>query len=61
MRCNGHGSWVNGVNKTAREEEERPTIRREIQDAGSEQKAGTGKRVTAEEMLVTTQNKIKGK
>jgi hypothetical protein len=59
--CNGHGSWVNGVNKTAREEEEIPTIRREIQDAGSEQKAGTGKRVTAEEMLVTTQNKIKGK
>ncbi|KAJ7315795.1 hypothetical protein DFH08DRAFT_820369 [Mycena albidolilacea] len=60
MRCNGYGSWVNGVNKTAREEEQRPTIRREIQDAGSEQKAGTGKRVTAEEMLVTTQNKIKG-
>jgi hypothetical protein len=58
---NNQGSWVNGVRKTTREIEERPTIRREIQDAGSEQKAGTGKRVTAEEMPVTTQNKIKGK
>jgi hypothetical protein len=53
-------SWVNRVNKTTREEEERHTGRCKVQDAGSEQKAGPGKRVTAEEMPVTTQNKIKG-
>jgi hypothetical protein len=28
-----NGSWVNGVRKTTREEEERHTVRREIQDA----------------------------
>jgi hypothetical protein len=59
---NSHRICVNGVRKTTREQDEGHTVRCEDQDAGSEQKTGIEKRVTvtAEEMPVTTQNKIEG-
>jgi hypothetical protein len=38
-----HGSWVDGVRKKTREEEERHTVQREIH-AGSGQKAGMGRK-----------------